>query len=242
MSKFFGFNILTNLGVTSMEHITPGISLFGNRFRWNKQKPIKRNSYYAAAQVIKMRPRNLLDIGAGKGAHSDYFSKNGIDVTWLDLGTSIYAQDMETRNSSVKYIFGNFLDIVFTEKFEFVWAAHVLEHQSNVGQFLNKILQVTADNGYICITVPNPHRNLWGGHLSLWTPGLLAYNIVLSGVDLKNATWINGVNEFSVVYKKQTIILPKDLTYDSGDLKKLSHLLPDGLGENTDPWNVKFDF
>jgi hypothetical protein len=71
---------------------------------------------------------------------------------------------------------------------------------------------------------------------------LLAYNIVLSGVDLKNATWINGVNEFSVVYKKQTIILPKDLTYDSGDLKKLSHLLPDGLGENTDPWNVKFDF
>ena len=41
MSKFFGFNILTNLGVTSMEHITPGISLFGNRFRWNKLKPIK---------------------------------------------------------------------------------------------------------------------------------------------------------------------------------------------------------
>jgi len=34
--------------------------------------------------------------------------------------------------------------------------------------------------------------------------------------------------------------LPKDLTYDSGDLIKLSPYLPQHLNENTDPWNILY--
>ena len=76
--------------------------------------------------------------------------------------------------------------------------------------------------------------------MSLWSPGLLAYNVVLCGVDLKEAVFIRGTDEFSLFFKPVKVELPKDLTFDNGDLIKLSEYLPQDLTENTDPWSIKF--
>ena len=107
------------------------------------------------------------------------------------------------------------------KKYDLVWASHVLEHQQNVGLFLQKLINLCNDEGYIAITVPFLHRRLWGGHLSLWTPGFLAYNIVLQGIDLSRSQLIYGFKEISVIFKIKKIQLPRDLTYDSGDIKNL---------------------
>jgi SAM-dependent methyltransferase len=221
-----------------MEHINPGISILGNRFRRSTPKKRQYNSYYAANYVANLNPKTLLDIGAGDGTHTEFFASAGIQATWLDLGTSVYAVAQEKKNPDIHYIEGDFLSLNIVEKYECSWASHVLEHQANVGLFIRKLREVTVDNGWICITVPNPHQKLWGGHVTLWSPGLLAYNIVLTGVSLKSAVWINGTNEFSVVFRNQSCSLPSDLTLDSGDLEKLQELLPDELARDWNPWSI----
>ena len=85
------------------------------------------------------------------------------------------------------------------------------------------------------ITVPFPHRNLWGGHLTLWTPGLLAYNCVLCGLDISDSKLFYGNREISIIFKPIKIELPK-LSFDAGDLIKLSPFLPNGFTENSDGW------
>jgi trans-aconitate methyltransferase len=122
-------------------------------------------------------------------------------------------------------------------KFDLVWASHVLEHQRNVGTFLDRLVDCCGDGGFICITVPDPHRHLWGGHLTLWSPGLLAYNIVLSGLDISAAKFIRGTNEFSILFTPKKVSLPR-LTFDYGDLKLLEAYLPGQLTEYADPWRV----
>jgi hypothetical protein len=88
--------------------------------------------------------------------------------------------------------------------------------------------------------VPDPHRHLWGGHLTIWSPGLLAYNIALCGVDLSDALFIRGTQESSIIFQLKKVLLPEDLTYDLGDIDKISHLLPSSLSEGDDPWKVKY--
>jgi SAM-dependent methyltransferase len=126
------------------------------------------------------------------------------------------------------------------QKFDLVWASHVLEHQRNVGIFIERLVACCADGGTICITVPDPHRFLWGGHVTLWTPGLLAYNVALCGVDLKDAVFVRGSGEFSLFFQPKRAALPEDLTFDYGDLDKLAPVLPQQWRENGDPWKVSY--
>jgi hypothetical protein len=110
-----------------------------------------------------------------------------------------------------------------------------LEHQRNPGSFIEKLIECCSSDGYVVITVPFPHRRLWGGHLSLWTPGILAYNIVMCGVDISGAQVFYGYRETSIIFKPLRVVLP-DLTFDNGDLDVLAKYLPKFARENFDPW------
>ena len=123
-------------------------------------------------------------------------------------------------------------------QYQLVWASHILEHQTNVGSFLHKLIHHCAVGGYI--TVPDPHRRLCGGHLTSWSPGLLAYNLVLCGIDMSDAVFIRGSDECSVIFSPLKIDLPSDLTFDYGDLGKLSDFLPAFMTEGSDSWASNF--
>ena len=219
--------------------VTPGVSFFGFNFYLDKREgPEKPRSQYALEFALTLNPRNVLDVGSGGGQHAHAFHKHGSNVLCVDYGTSIYAQ--EKVDNGIEVVNVDFNTFKATEKFDLVWASHVLEHQRDIGSFIQRLIDCCARDGYVSITVPDPHRNLWGGHLSLWSPGLLAYNVVLCGVNLREAVFIRGTDEFSLFFKPVKVELPKDLTYDSGDLIKLSEYLPQGLTENIDPWSIKF--
>ena len=231
--------ILNQLKINIRYQITPGISILGfNLFFDRRNGPPKFRSMYALDYVKKLNPKSVLDVGSGGGYHANYFKLNGSKVTCVDYGTSIYATESKIDNLNVISV--DFNKFIPPEKYELVWASHILEHQRNIGLFIEKLIECCSVNGHICITLPDPHRNLWGGHLSIWSPGLLAYNIVLCGIDLSESTFIRGTNEFSIIFKPIKISLPSDLTYDSGDLLKLSPYLPGAISENTDPWNVLY--
>lgn len=221
--------------------LTPGISLFGiNVFR----DPNVRAGGYRGVAALRyilenLHPKSGLDIGSGGGYHAKALQNSGCRMCCVDYGTSIYAQESKFVDD-VEVIKVDFNEYKSEKRYDLVWASHVLEHQRNVGRFLEKLIEACADNGHVCITVPDMHRLLFGGHLSLWTPGLLAYNVLLCGIDLSEAVFIRGNGEFSLLFNPKRIALPSELTFDNGDLRLLSKYLPPKLREDGDPWDVDF--
>ncbi len=227
--------LLSIIGLNIRFAVTPGVSLLGfNLFIDHRPGPPKGRSQYALDAALALHPATVLDVGSGGGHHARAFVEAGAQVLCVDYGTSIYARNTPSALLDVVHV--DFNQFVPPRKYALVWASHVLEHQRNVGQFIEKLIECCADDGHICITLPDPHRNLWGGHLTLWSPGLLAYNIVLCGVDLSASRLIRGTNEFSILFGPSRIQLPAALSYDNGDLALLSSFLPAGLSENVDAW------
>lgn len=220
--------------------VTPGVAVFGiNLFREQRSGDLKYSSYYAMQYISRnYSPSTVIDVGSGGGYHAKYFKEKGAIVTCIDFGSSIYAKNKVDNGIHVVNI--DFNEFKTEQKFGLVWASHVLEHQQNVGNFLDKLIEVCAIDGLICITVPDMHRRLMGGHLTLWNPGLLAYNIVLRGVDLSDALFVRGSNEFSIIFSPKLIMLPGGMSHDCGDLNILKEYMPCGLEEGDDAWAVNY--
>ena len=187
----------------------------------------------ALKYAISKKPHSVLDVGSGGGLHAKAFVEAGARTTCVDYGTSVYARNVTYEDDIVK-ILGDFNVMNFDQKYDLVWASHVLEHQRNVGSFLDKLVTCCKENGTVVITVPRIHRRLLGGHLTLWSPGLLAYNVVLTGMDLRDAAIVEGAGEFSLVFTPKKFELPNNLTFDKNDIKKLSAFLPSFVIEGGD--------
>ena len=211
-----------------------GISLFGINIRKSKSKFAER-SQKVLNYCLTENFKSVLDVGSGGGWHAKEFAKNGSKVTCIDYGKSIYAKSYKTEES-INLIIADFNNWITNEKYELIWASHIFEHQENVGKFINKLIKLCSKNGKIAITVPYPHRHIWGGHLSIWTPGLLIYNIVIQGIDMSNAKLLYGYKEFSVIFSPNFKDLPKDLSFDKGDVQKLKKFFPSKFSENSDSW------
>ena len=232
-------NSLSKLGLNLTYALTPGVSILGlNIFRDDRPGPYRYRSSYALDHVLARKPGTVLDVGSGGGHHARQFADAGCDVLCVDFGTSVYAQDEVAGGVRVEHV--DFNRFEPSAKFDLVWASHVVEHQRNVGAFIERLIKCCASDGQVCITVPDPHRNLWGGHLTLWTPGLLAYNVVLCGVDISDADLVRGSGEFSLIFSPKRMPLPAGLTFDYGDLDQLAPFLPQGWHENSDPWSVRY--
>lgn len=228
---------LNLMKVNFRKSLTPGYHILGYNFFWDKKKGShKFRSAYALEYCLKLKPKNTLDVGSGGGYHAQAFSKNGSKVVCIDYGSSIYAKNSSYENLEIINI--DFNKYESSESFDMVWASHVLEHQRNIGYFIEKLTSLCSNVGSICLTLPDPHRNLLGGHLSIWSPGLLAYNIILTGIDLSEAKFIRGTNEFSIIFQPKKIALPINLSFDFGDIEKLVAYFPYGLKEGGDPWEI----
>jgi SAM-dependent methyltransferase len=132
----------------------------------------------------------VLDIGSGAGEHARFFRHFGKKVYTVDI----------TKDSD--YV-GDFMDVKFDRKFDVVFCSHVLEHQRNVGLFLEKIYDVTADDGIVMIGVPaHPRERLVPGHLTNWNAGLLCYNMIFSGFDCSEAKFVQTFDLNLIVRKK----------------------------------------
>ena len=133
---------------------------------------------------------SILDIGSGEGEHKRFFQFFGKDVFSVDL------------SKNADYI-GDFMDVEFDQKFDVVWCSHVLEHQRNIGLFLDKIYDVIKECGILAITAPiHPRERLISGHLSSWSIPLLCYNLIMAGFNCNKAN-ILSTYELSLVVQKE---------------------------------------
>jgi len=221
------------LGIDITKSLDSGVSFFGINFAKLQEKYLPRGEI-ALQKCLALNPETVLDVGSGGGHHAKEFTLNNAQVTCIDFGTSVYATK-EDAQKNIHVININFLEWKPDRRYELVWASHVLEHQQNVGLFIEKLVACSMESGYIAITVPFPHRRLYGGHLTMWTPGLLAYNIALCGIDLSKSQLFYGFREFTIIFKPIKVTLPP-LTFDSGDITKIKKYLPSEFIENGDPW------
>lgn len=167
----------------------------------------------------------ILDIGVGEGLHSSIFFDNKKKVTGVDYGDSIYFKENKNK---ISVVIADFNKWETKEKFDAVWCSHVLEHQPNVNTFLVKIFQLLNNGGVLAITVPPGDSLVIGGHLTNWNAGILLYNLVLAGFDCSNASILQYGYNISVIVKKRSDIAVdlSNLSYDRGDLRKISKYLP----------------
>lgn len=132
----------------------------------------------------------VLDIGSGAGEHSRFFRLFGKETFSVDL------------HETADYV-GDFMTCEFDRKFDVVWCSHVLEHQRNVGAFLEKIFDVIEDDGFLAISVPvHPRQRQVSGHITSWNAGLLIYNLVLAGFDCREARFLHDYDLSLLVRKR----------------------------------------
>jgi 2-polyprenyl-3-methyl-5-hydroxy-6-metoxy-1,4-benzoquinol methylase len=156
------------LGLEINYALDSGVSIGGLNISRSRH-PFSKRSSVALARCLSLNPKKVLDVGSGGGEHALAFKNNGADVTCIDFGTSIYAK------SSVNDGTLNIVNIDFQawnneNLYEIVWASHVLEHQRNSGTFIEKLIDCCNPSGKVVITVPAPHRRLWGAFV-IMDPG-----------------------------------------------------------------------
>lgn len=172
----------------------------------------------------------VLDIGSGEGLQKLFFEKAGKKVSTCDYGFSDAAHCDVVKNN-YDYV-GDFVNIEIEEKFDFVFSSHVLEHQRNPGFFLEKKIHCCKPDGYICTIVPIRKPFITGGHCTIWNPGLLLYNFILCGIDCSKCYLEQRDYDICLVVKNKKIdIKSQNLTFDRGDVDRLSKYFPFDLKE-----------
>jgi SAM-dependent methyltransferase len=138
---------------------------------------------------------SVLDIGSGRGEHSRFFRHFGKEVYSINL------------TGDADYV-GDFTQMTLDRQFDVVWCSHVLEHQRNVGVFLEKVYAAIRDGGILALTVPcHPRERMIDGHLTSWNSGLLCYNLILAGFDCRDARILQTYELNLIVEKKRALLV-----------------------------------
>jgi len=134
--------------------------------------------------------KTVLDVGSGSGSHSNIFRLAGKDVVSIDKFT---------ENSDIKV---DLLDYDPGSRFDCIFCSHVVEHQRNVGLFLDKIHSLLSDDGILCITGPCHSPDVViEGHLMPWTAVTGVQALVMAGFDCSGAS-IYQIYETGIICKK----------------------------------------
>jgi len=164
--------------------------------------------------ISNYRFNNLIDVGCGYAPYKDLF--NNVCYTGIDL----------IENDGDNFIKQNFNQYDFKDQeYDCVFTSHCIEHQPNIEFFLRKIKSIIKNNGVLCILWPPPKENVVGGHVNMFNPGMLLYNLTRIGFDCSRVRCIHSGYTYGVV-GYVSIVNEVDLIYDSGDIELLSHLFP----------------
>ena len=118
--------------------------------------------------------KTALDIGSGAGVQTSVMEHASLNVFQLDK----YSSDAEFQQ--------DFLECSFEQQFDIIYCSHVIEHQRNVGLFLDKIFDLLSDNGLLLISAPkHPPEQLVEGHLNCFYLPYLIQHLIHAGFDLK---------------------------------------------------------
>ena len=95
--------------------------------------------------------RKVLEVGAGRGSLSAYFSQNGYQTTLLDSSKEILkiAKSIFENSLKAKYVPGNALQLPFDEgNFDIVFSIGLLEHFDDINKPISEQIRVLSNGGF----------------------------------------------------------------------------------------------
>lgn len=180
--------------------------------------------------AISLNPETVLDIAVGPGKHAQSFIANGAKVTGMDVIPPKIEHENYTHIQSPYEI------AELNEKFDVVFSCHTLEHVPNVQHFLVHLAKWCKEDGHLCISVPPSKDRLHVGHLTLWTPAHLIYNLIRAGWDCRDALWYTEYMSIGVAVQKKPEIDLKWTTGMPSETLSLNQFTPIIVNHEDDAW------
>ena len=140
--------------------------------------------------LIGEKYKTALDIGSGLGVQTEIMRHAGLNVFQVDKYS-------ETADFQV-----DFIDYEFTQKFDIIYCSHVIEHQRNIGAFLDKIFDLLEDDGLLLISAPkHPAERLVEGHLNCFFTTYFVQHLIHAGFDCKEGKFLScgGIENAAIV-------------------------------------------
>ena len=112
------------------------------------------NSWFRYFKNFLSNKKSVLDIGSGSGISLVMIENKGYDVTGIEPDS----RNVKLINERLKKgncVSGYFEDVKLEKKFDIIWSSHSFEHVKNPNSFLEKCSQLLADDGVLCIVVPD---------------------------------------------------------------------------------------
>ena len=148
--------------------------------------------------LIGEKYKTALDIGSGLGVQTEIMRHAGLKVFQVDKYS-------ETADFQV-----DFIDHEFKQKFDIIYCSHVIEHQRNVGAFLDKIFDILEDDGLLLISAPkHPAETLIEGHLNCFFTTYFIQHLIHAGFDCKNGKFLScgGIENAAIVPKARNFCM-----------------------------------
>jgi 2-polyprenyl-3-methyl-5-hydroxy-6-metoxy-1,4-benzoquinol methylase len=146
---------------------------------------------------IGKKYKNALDIGSGQGIHSEILEYAGLDVYQVDK----YSDKAQYQV--------DFINHEFEKKFDIIFCSHVIEHQRNIGLFLDKIFDLMHNESVLIISAPNhPVETLIEGHMNSFIFPCFLQHMIHAGFNCRDGKFI------SVPRVENSFIVTKDSTYN----------------------------
>jgi SAM-dependent methyltransferase len=171
--------------------------------------------------------KTILDVGAGKLEVVEELLKLNKTVDICEFENSWYLSNATVDAEKIRNIhIGDINTIDIKDRYDAIWAAHILEHQINPNIFLKKLYSLLNEGGYLTVIVPPRKPFIVGGHVSMWNGGLLLYHLILAGFDCSDAQLLQYDYNIGIIVKKKTINPYPKINYDLGDLNLLKNYFP----------------
>lgn len=180
-------------------------------------------------EAVKCPGDRVVDCAVGNGQHAMAFISKGKQVTGVDLISA------PIRHPAYTHLRGEYSD--FDVSSDIVWSSHTLEHVADPGAMLRAFRQWLADDGWLAIAVPTNRQNrLHVGHLSLWTPAHLLYNLIVAGFDCREALWYTEYCTVAVLVQKKDEISFEGRTAMPSEIGWLNQYMPVEIEHEGDAW------
>jgi 2-polyprenyl-3-methyl-5-hydroxy-6-metoxy-1,4-benzoquinol methylase len=151
---------------------------------------------------IGSKYKTCLDIGCGDGVHGEIMNHAGLKVTGVDK----YSDKADYNMDFMSYTKAREMN------FNVVFCSHVIEHQRNVGSFLDRIYDVLSDDGVLIISAPNhPAETLIEGHINSFIFPLFLQQLIHAGFDCKSGKYLSLIENSFIVSKAKDFELNERL-------------------------------
>ena len=166
---------------------------------------IKTKTRLAAIQLVSQQLVINQDIETIKDDFDKHYRNTQLDNTSEKIEYNVnflsklvnYFKTIDIKNFSEEI---NQL-IKFDRKFDVVFCSHVIEHQRNVGLFLDKIFDILSDDGVLIISAPKEDHNLIEGHLNSFIFPLFLQQMIHAGFDCKDGKFLSTIENSFIVSK-----------------------------------------